>query len=306
MPVQLTEKDMQLFNLLADFGIMRLDQARIVYGEVSRYHIRRIERLSASGYISRSRGYIRLTKKSEKLLDKLPLRIQKRRYKEQALTVDFFQKFTSFCPQWKFIPSIIPKRRGIIEIGSQINAVLMLEENVRYAVYIFPYVPRPTTVHFLINEMRQNKNAGLDRVLVFYSRPSAISAFGGRAPDGLREFCMLPIESGAEAFMLYRKLIYPQPHPVIREFFADAELTKRPFAHFEYAGGYVTLLFNGDLVMREYLEEYLKHVQPLEQKTCIVIAGQSDSIPAGVQKVSVELVKEALASGGNEIARPLA
>ncbi|KUK10384.1 MAG: hypothetical protein XD50_1355 [Clostridia bacterium 41_269] len=278
---ELTERDKKLFNLLSLAGVIKTDQAKLAYGNVSKYHIRRIERLASEGLITRENGYIRMTAKGMRLAGvENNLRIAKHRYKEQAITVDLMTQF----PDWDFTLAIHLKRKQVIENGAQVNAFLKIN-NTKYGVYILTNVPRKKTLQILKTEMTNLRLIDIERILAFYTNPKIAEAFyETELPSGVQELCLLPYPAGVSYF---KQLYNPEFHSFVKERFPNLSSSNRPFAHFEWRDAFITVLFHNDLIKRYYLEEYLKYAQKREGRRCIVITTPEATsfAPAGVEIV---------------------
>lgn len=248
---------------------MRPEQAKVVFGDVSKYHLRRVEKLSASGLLVRNDGYIRPSAKGLKLagFPGAPLRLRKYQYEHSAILVDLLSEF----PGWSFEFAIDLKRRGAVHRRYRLGAVIS-REGARYGVYVLTHEPRPATARFLRAEMSDLRQAGIDRTLVLCTGEGIARAFGDAPPDGLRECCVLPYPSGVA---LFKRVFSPEFRLFLERRFPGLEPCPRPFADFSWRGSYVTVLTHNDLVRRSRLSEYLSHVRKREGRTCFVVCAPS-------------------------------
>lgn len=277
--INVTERDIRLIQLLSRCGVMRPGQAKIAYGDVSRYHLRRVEKLVSFGLLMRDSGYIRVTAKGLRAagITERPLRLEKHRYREHEIIINLLTEF----PDWEFTFAIDLKRRETVQNSSKLGAVIR-KDTLRYGIYVLTNRPRPATVVFLRSEMADLRNSGIERLLVFCTAPEIMRAFGDDTPDGIREFCLLPYPEGVQSF---RQLFTPEFKAFINARFPGLTPSRRPFAHFEWRDAFITVLVHNDLVKKRYLQEYLEHAQKREGKRCIVVCSPDQSFPGAHKTV---------------------
>lgn len=264
--LKLTDRDVEFLRFLGRCGVMRVDQVRMFYPGVSRYHLRRVEVLSKAGLIVREHGYVRATAAELRAagFDGVPYNVRKWQYREQSLAVELISQF----PEWRVDFGYEYKRRNLIHRSSLVSAFLS-REGLVYGVYFLVSVPRRSTVTFLLASMHDLVvNEVTDRVLVFALSPEAVQVFGQDPPAGVRECCLLPYPGGIAVF---RRLYDPAFHAFLRERFPGLAKSDRPFAHYEFRDAFVTVLFHNDLAKRAALESYLKSAREREGRRCVVV-----------------------------------
>jgi len=281
----LTDRDVKLLHLLGRIGVLRTSQAKLVYGGVKRYHLRRIEKLTSEGMIVREYGYIRPTTRGLQAAnyDGTPIRLRKHQYKERVFTVDVLSHF----PDWTKEYAIELKRNGLVERKAQISAVIS-KGNLQYGVYALTRIPKQSTMCFLHSEMHDLQTTGINHFLVFYTTPGLQKAFG-YPPSGIKECCLLPYPAGVDSF---RRIFAEDFVAFINQRFPGLKVSNRPFAHFEWQGNYITIMHNNDLVKRQALLEYLTYAQKRESRKCILVCtpGQAKEIKTLFQEYDVELI----------------
>lgn len=281
----LTDRDKKLLHLLGKCGVLRTDQAKLIYDGVKKYHLRRIEKLASKGMIVREYGYIRPTSRGLQAagFEGRPIRVKKHQYKDRVLAVDVLSNFQD----WEIEYAIELKRRGVVERRSQISAVIS-KGSLQYGVYIQTHTPRPSTVCFLRSEMRELHMAGIERVIIFYLTSDYTEVFG-KAPDYIKECCLLPYPAGVNSF----KRIFTQDfRAFINQRFPGLKPCRRPFAHFQWQGKYITVMHTNDLVKRQTLSDYLTYVQNREARKCLLVCtpGQVKDLQNQFMNHDVELI----------------
>jgi hypothetical protein len=68
--IEITERDMMLFELLAKTGVCTIGQTKEVYGG-EWYHYKRIEKLVANKYLKKYGRQLKLSKKASALLQQI-------------------------------------------------------------------------------------------------------------------------------------------------------------------------------------------------------------------------------------------
>mgnify|MGYP000846264635 CR=1 FL=1 len=281
----LTDRDKKLLHLLGKCGVLRTDQAKLIYDGVRKYHLRRIEKLASKGMIVREHGYIRPTSRGLQAagFEGRPIRVKKHQYKDRVLAVDVLSNFQD----WEIEYAIELKRREVVERRSQISAVIS-KGSLQYGVYIQAHTPRPSTVCFLQSEMRELHMAGIERVIIFYLTSDYTEVFD-KAPDYIKECCLLPYPAGVNSF----KRIFSQDfRAFINQRFPGLKPCRRPFAHFQWQGKYITVMHNNDLVKRQALIDYLTYAQKRESRPCIIVCApsQAQEISNLFQEYEMELI----------------
>lgn len=281
----LTDRDKKLLHLLGKCGVLRTEQAKLIYDGVKKYHLRRIEKLASKGMIVREHGYIRPTSRGLQAagFEGRPIRVKKHQYKDRVLAVDVLSNFQD----WEIEYAIELKRREVVERRSQISAVIS-KGSLQYGVYIQAHTPRPSTVCFLRSEMRELHMAGIERVIIFYLTSDYTEVFG-KAPDYIKECCLLPYPAGVNSF----KRIFTQDfRAFINQRFPGLKPCRRPFAHFQWQGKYITVMHTNDLVKRQSLSDYLTYVQNREARKCLLVCtpGQVKELQNQFMNHDVELI----------------
>jgi len=274
----LTDRDVSLLQLLGRCGVVKNDQARLAYGDVSRYHIRRIEKLAERGVIIRDNGYIRPTMKGLRAagVTTKPVRVQKHQYEDRALAVELLASF----PGWDINFGIELKRQNIVQ-QSSIIAGTISHNGLKYALYLISCIPRQTTIHFLLAEMRDLQYADINRVAIFCTSQDIVEALTVTPPDGLREYCVLPYPEGV---FWFKQLFTKRFHVWLSNRFPGVKPCRRSFAHFEWQNAFITIMFHNDIIKRNALTSYLKHIQKREGRHSVVICAsdQADEFPGSV------------------------
>lgn len=281
----LTEKDNSLLNLLSRCGVVKPEQTKTVYGNVSAYHLKRIQKLVALEILVRDHGYVRPTATGLKLagISVKPLRLERHRYEEHALAAELIAQL----PGWTPVYARELKQQNKVQRPSRIAGIIS-KNNVQYAVYVIADNPKAATLKQLCSEMNELHAADINRVLVFCTSEAIMQTIGGglingNPPQGLKECCLLKYPQGINPF---RRLFTHEFQTFIRTRFPGMKPCTRPFAHFEWQNAYITIFIHNDMVKRAWLAEYITNVQKRENRRCIVVcsSGQEFDIP-GVEIV---------------------
>jgi len=281
----LTDRDRKLLCLLGRCGVLRTDQAKLIYDGVKKYHLRRIEKLADEGLIVREYGYIRPTSRGLQAagFEGGPIRVKKHQYKDRVLAVDVLSNYQD----WKIEYAIELKRREVVERRSQISAVIS-KGRLQYGVYVQAHTPRPSTIRFLKAEMRDLHMAGIERIVIFYLTSDYPKAFE-EAPKQIKECCLLPYPEGIDSF---KRIFTKDFVAFMNQRFPGLKPCARPFAHFEWRGNYITVMHNNDLVKRQALIDYLTYAQKRESRPCIIVCApsQAQEISNLFQEYEMELI----------------
>jgi DNA-binding Lrp family transcriptional regulator len=281
--VTLSEKDIQLLNLLSQVGVVRPKQSKIVYGDVSRYHLRRIEKLVAAEILIRDHGYIRptatgLTKAGIMIS---PLRMERYRYKEHSLAVELMSQL----PDW--IPTYARelKQKSQVQRGSRIG-VTIKKDTRQYAVYIIADNPKQITLRQICTEMSELSMAGIKHVLIFCTHTTTLNTFAqalSKPPESLTECCLLPYPAGIEYFKRQSSLEFQM---FINDHIPGVKASTLSFVDYQVRRIYISVLLSNDLVKICSLVKYATSAKEREKFQCAAIRspGQELNIP-GVQVI---------------------
>lgn len=284
--VELTERDIALLHLLSRCGIMKSSQAQQIYGDVKRYHLHRIEKLSKAGMIIRNYGVIRPSKKGLQAIGYKgePVRLLKHQFKDRALAVELLLSF----PDWDSTFGIELKRQGLLERGSRIVGTVS-RDNLKYAFYFLSYKPRSKTVTSLQSELEDLRLWDITRVAIFCTTAKIINALDLEPPSNIEECYLLPYPAGVDSF---RRIFTDDFVAFINQRFPGIKPCTRPFAHFEWQDNYITVMHTNDIVKRQALLEYLTYAQKRESRKCIIVCtpGQAKDIKTLFQEYDVELI----------------
>ena len=277
----LTSRDIQLLHLLRQSGVIRPDQARIVYGDVRKYHLRRIEKLVAAGIIARTHGYIRATTAGLRMAginDDL-LRIDRYRYQEHSIIVDIASRF----PGWIATYPRELKSKNIVERKSRLSMTLS-RDNTKYAVYLFTNAPDKATLHAFLSEIGGLPAHQISKIVVFCTSSEIMQVIAAAKIKKVSECCLLPYPDGIASF---KRLFDPEFHAFLRTRFPGIAPCVRDSAHFDWRNRtLITVMIHNDLVKRAALVSYVKSAQKTSGRPCIAICspGQEFDIP-GVEIV---------------------
>jgi DNA-binding Lrp family transcriptional regulator len=277
----LTAKDIRLIRLLSQCGVIKPDQARIIYGDdSSKYHLRRVEKLVSAGIIARTHGYIRATAaglRKAGITDE-PLRIDRHRYQEHSIIVDIASRF----PGWIVTYPRELKNKNIVERKSRLCMTLSWGDMI-YAVYLFTEVPNAATLHAFLSEIGGLPAHKISKIVVFCTSPEILQAIAAAEIKKVAECCLLPYPQGVDAF---RRSHSKEFAAFLQNRFPGLKPSKYPFAHYEYKEAYITVLIHNDLVKRASLVKCPK-INPFWQTLhhiAICSPGQEIGIP-GVEIV---------------------
>jgi hypothetical protein len=281
--VTLSAKDIQLLTLLSQCGVIRPEQSKIIYGDVSRYHLKRIEKLVSAKILIRDHGYIRptatgLTKAGIMIS---PLRMERYRYKEHSLAAELMSQL----PDWTPTYARELKQRGKIQRPSRIG-VTIKKDNRQYAVYIIADNPKQITLRQICTEMGELSMTGMKHVLLFCTNNAIMQTFMqalSKPPAGLEECCLLPYPAGIEYFKRQSSLEFQM---FINDHIPGVRASTLKFVDYQVRRIYISVLLNNDLVKIDRLVKYVTSAKEREKFQCVAIRspGQELNIP-GMQVI---------------------
>lgn len=270
--MELPERDIEVLQLLSRNGIMTNEQVRLIYGNTSKYYLRRLEKLSKWGYIVRKSGHISITQKGIQLVGGKfsTFKIKEQNKTQRADLINLVFEL----PDWEIMFSKEVKLERGINRGAWIGAHIKKGE-IEYGVYMLAAGnPRPVTVGRLWREINELPAKSLiQRAIIFCYSVQSMGAMINKIEDpSVRELLMLPYPNGLEVFKRYhsdgfRKLIaqrFPGPSP-----------SGRKFADFIWDGKYVSILMANDAVKRANLKKYYGGLsEELEKREVIIVCSQ--------------------------------
>lgn len=260
--VNLTERDVTLLKTLGRCGILTLEQVRKLYGNVSRYHLRRVELLRSAGYISRKDGCVTVTAAGLRAAGAERPQKMKSAYKERRIAV---MGVLLGLPGWHVELGAEAKKARGMNRGSRVDAVVS-DGSKEYAVYVLPPEPKRVAVARLYSEIAVLPRHRLERAAVFAPTPEAFDTFlagGGSSAKKLllegktlmKELLLLPSAVGPD---IIAKVNAPAFVDLLFSAFPGAVNAGRMFADYLWRSCYLTLLLTNDLLKRELLRHYLE------------------------------------------------
>lgn len=265
---ELTDRDKALLFTLSTCGLLRIEQVQKHYGGVSQYHKRRIEKLSAAGYVKRRAGYIEITARGCRAagIEEKPLRVQKWRREHKAKIADLIYEM----PEWKVKMGIEIKRQKKLKPNTRLDAVIN-KDGSEYAVYLLPENPYPVTIKKICHEIQKLPEINIRCAAVLCPAPAAMAAFTEQLPQAerrLQEILVLPYPDGV--YILNK---------VKQESFKDLIAGKIPglipagrvYVDYQWQGYYVCNLVTNDLIKRRHLKNYFENIIDLENRPVMII-----------------------------------
>ncbi len=296
--ITLSDRDIRLLTLLGQCGVMKPEQTKMVYGNVTSYHRLRIQKLVSARLLIRDHGYIRPSAAGLQKagIPAKPLRLERYRYEEHAIAVEL----VSQLPDWTPVYARELKLTNQIQRQSRI-CVAISRNNVQYAVYILADNPRAATLAGLRSDMdslhlkRRNpksdsdmkgirvemnglSSAGINKALIFCTSADIMQTIGNEPPAGLLECCLLPYPQGVDAFRRYHSKEFAV---FLQKRFPGLKQSKYPFAHYEYQDAFITILIHNDLVKRAALITRTNSFQHKHGRRCVAVCtpGQEIDLP---------------------------
>ncbi len=259
-PKTLTARDKKLLSVLAECRVLEIDQVGLVYG-VRDYHRARVRVLAERGYVLRRGKYVQISQKGLREVEPdgtvAPIRNDKQR---ELLAETARLRFA--LNGWSFTFSTAYKKR--VQAVSFARFVAVIEKDHKeYAVYLLLSKPREAGIRKLRQEIAGLPRYNLDNAVVLYAYDQTPDYFGGD-PLGLRSLVLLPYPDGVKILNNLDKY-----HARVRDGFPGCTPCARPFADYEHKDGYISVLVDNDLAKLKYLQDYLKHVQPVEKRRCV-------------------------------------
>ncbi len=262
-------RDMKVLQLLCRNGVMSNAQVKFLYGNTSKYYLRRLERMSKNGYIVRKSGYVSITQKGVQLIggEFKATRVRKWNKSQRADLIDLVFKL----PEWEIKFGTEIKRERGLNRGALISALIKKRE-IEYAIYMLATeTPRAVSIGRLWREINElPAKSFINRAIVFCYSPKGMSAMVSKTTKPLvKELLLLPYPYGLEIFKKYQTDYLKN---IIMQRFPGAAPSGRLFADFLWQGKYVAILIGNDFIKRYYLKEYFEGLgQRLEKKEVIIV-----------------------------------
>jgi DNA-binding Lrp family transcriptional regulator len=272
MPIELPARDMKVLQLLCRNGIMTNEQVKQIYGNTSRYYLKRLEKMSRQGYIVRRAGYVSITQKGVQLLGEgnKAVRVKKWNRTQRADLIDIMFELTDW--EVKFTTEI--KRERGLNRGAIIDGLIKKGET-EYAIYILSAEsPRPVSIGKLWREINElPAKSYIHRAIVFCPSPKSMGLILAKVKNPLiKKLLLLPQVNGLELFKKYQSNDFDN---IVKQRFPEATPAGRNYADYMWQGKYVTILVCNDAIKRYYLKEYYEGLgERLEGKEVIIVCLQ--------------------------------
>lgn len=272
--MELTERDMEVLQLLSRSGVMSNEQTKKIYGNPKLYHIRRLEKMSKEGYVIRKSGYVSITQKGMQFLgvDNKLVRINSWDKPQRAEMVDLVFEM----PGWEVKFGTEIKRERNLNRGSRIGAVLK-KADIEYAVYqLTAESPRPETIGRLWNEINELPEKGnMQKAVIFCKTSDGMAAIAAKIKKPrVKEILLLPNSEGISILWVYHseqfKDLLAQKFPGI------TPSTARKYADYQWQGNYVSILLTNDAVKRHYLHDYYNSQSHQRENKDVIIVCTND------------------------------
>lgn len=274
MELKLTDRDIDVLQTMARVGVLSNRQVKRLYGDPSRYHIKRLEKFQEMGYIVRENGYSQVTKKGMAALgiDGTPKRLRKVDITKRVKVVDLIE----MIPYWEVKLGYEIKAEEKINRNAYLDAALVKQGQV-YVVYLVDAKElRPVTLGRLWREMQELPLKGLKRMLILFEHSMAMGMVAAKVDKPrMEELLLLPYPGGIEIFNIYNDNVFI--NLLNDKLPGMAPLTSdRLFADYQWQGNYVSILVANDAVKRYYLHEYFDGLSYQTEKKDVVIVCTND------------------------------
>ncbi len=140
-----------------------------------------------------------------------------------------------------------------------------------YFLYLLSDTPSSQYLGGIRSELKTYSSSGITRkAIVFAPTPAAMSAFGSD-PCKQDELFLLPYPSG---LTLLNNYFTPETEQHLKSLFPNAVTSRYPFANYETASQYVTILILNDIAKRNALSGYFKLPHQPKPVTIICLESQ--------------------------------
>lgn len=277
--IELTEKDKIMLTLLGKCGTIHNDQLKKIYGDVSKYHLKRLDQLRKENYISRDWGYVGATATGLKAvgMGNFPvIKLERHQKKRRAESVSMYFMLKD---EWQIKFGTEIKRQENINRGARVDMIINNGEK-EYVVYLFTETPRDATIKRLINEIKEFTIKGTNRTVIFCKNSETMQKIGNAFTDleGIKELLLLPYN---EAWVeIFKRANSPEFKDLLHKHYPG--LTQNQTGHiysdYQWQGIEISVLVTNDLVKRHYLARHIKSIAFIkEEKEIIVICTQSQA-----------------------------
>lgn len=263
----LTERDVNLLQLIGRCGAIKTEQARQIYGNKSWYHYKRLQVLERHGYVIRKGRYIELTRKGVGVIGE-PCRYDIRNGYVRSIKA-IVADVCLALEDWLYVPGREIKRRRESFNPNMIFQGLLIREGKRYVLYVVTDIPKDATIKRMQTEIRALKldpGISANGVIAFCLDKEAMEVLSWEN-FGVKEFLVLPYPYGVKVVSNYSA----RGKNLIEQMFPNFSPSSRPFADYEGDKTYVSVLITNDMEKRRALASYIRHNMPLEKSRVIIV-----------------------------------
>lgn len=266
--IKITEYDKSLFKLIAASGVCTLGQARAIYKSFSNnqwYHYKRVQRLEKDAYLIKRGHYLELTKRSAEIIGETRYRFRNESVRElHAEIADIVLSLgLNFISNRQLRNDFGLNRKTYFKGAVIINSYY-------YFLYLLSEEPSTQHINGIRSELKIYSTSGIARkAIVFAPTQTAMALFGDNSCKQ-DELLLLPYPSGLN---LLNNFFTPETEEYLKSLFPGAIPSRQPFANYETASQYITILVLNDIAKKSALTGYF--IAPYQKKPVSIICLES-------------------------------
>ena len=259
----ITDRDKELFNLIAVSGCCTIKQAAKIFEKPGGYHYKRIQKLCEEGYLIKRGKYLELTTASSEVIGSSKYRFIR---EDRDTHIEVANIALSGL-------RIISNRELRTQYG--LNRKTHFKGAIEYKglyyfFYLLPAQPTKQLISFIKSELRTYSASGICRyAVVFAPTPTALGMF--TVEDCKQnELFLLPYPAGLNYLHNY---LSDHMQNYLKSYMPQAVKSKAPFANYEDSSYYYTIMVLNDIAKRYYLSAYYQ--SPSQNKPVKIICLES-------------------------------
>lgn len=272
--MELTQRDYSLLELISKSGAVNNSQVKQLYGSPNKYHIKRLDKLSKEGYISRKNGFVTLKVKG---LEAVGIKSKPKKpndfiVRKKAEMAELFFRMEG----WDIVFAKEFKKATNFYKGARIEAVISADDY-RFGVYhLHSKIPKANTLTIYLNEIDSlHKKTYVDRAVIFCHPECADIIIKRLDKPTVKELLLLPYPRGMRLienrYNDYFESILREKYPGIKKgtssmLFADYTWSTPDGSY------YISDLLTGDAIKTYHLDTHYsnKLAASLNKKIIII------------------------------------
>ncbi len=272
--MELTERDYSLLELISKSGAVSNEQVKQLYGSPNKYHIKRLDKLSSEGYISRKNGFVTLKIKGLKAvgINSKPKKPKDFIVQKKAEMAELFFRMEG----WDIVFAKEFKEKTGFYKGARIEAVISTDDYTFGIYHLHSKIPKANTLTVYLNEINSlPQKTYVDRAVIFCHPECADIIINRLDKPTVGELLLLPYPRGMRLienrYNDYFESILREKYPGIKK-----GTSSMNFADYTWStpdgSYYISDLLTGDAIKYHHLDNFYnnKLAVSLDKKIIII------------------------------------